>query len=508
VTEPVVRTDRGWVRGVQRPGSSAFLGIPFAAPPVGRHRFLPPAPHPAWDGVRPADRHGATPQRRSFFDDPLIPEPSIPGDSTLNVDVFTPAAGETDARLPVLVWIHGGRYFTGSPASPWWDGASFNRDGVVTVTVSYRLGFDGFGWVPGGGLNRGLLDQIAALEWVQRNIRQFGGDPDRVTLAGQSAGGGAVQALLVSPRARGLFRAAISHSGAAGPVTADRVIPVATAFASSLGIEPTLDGWRSVEESVIDARQRAFNSVGDSMIDPVDGSLRGGAGALDLGDLGDLVAQARSGRAGATGFAWAPTVDGDVLPRDIETAIRDGDGGDIALLIGATRNEFAFPSDLSPEQVAEWWSELGISRAGVTAWSAELDRIGSSNARSQLLTDVLYRASVPRVVAFRASSGSAARTWAFDFAGAPPGMPSTHCLDLPFAWDALEAPGVARALGPEPSHALAASMHADWVRFVERGVADWADASSGVTGARSYRPDGVVDDPTAYLLEAEIGGVA
>jgi para-nitrobenzyl esterase len=121
----------------------------------------------------------------------------------------------SEAALPVLVYIHGGGYVAGSQASPWYDGAAFNRDGVVTVTLSYRLGFDGFGWLPDAPPNRGILDWLLALEWVHDNIGQFGGDPARVTIAGQSAGGGAVMTLLTMPRARGLFAAAASISRSA-----------------------------------------------------------------------------------------------------------------------------------------------------------------------------------------------------------------------------------------------------------------------------------------------------
>ena len=192
-----VDTRAGRVRGAWRdlPGSdvrsAAFLGIPFAKPPVGALRFAAPVPVEPWDGVRDALEFGATAQRG----DPgvtLIPEPSVPGESTLNVNVFTPAPGDASAALPVLVWIHGGGFFAGSPASPWYDGRSFNRDGVVTVTISYRLGFDGFGWIADAPANRGVRDWLLALEWVQDNIAAFGGDPGRVTIAGQSAGGGAV----------------------------------------------------------------------------------------------------------------------------------------------------------------------------------------------------------------------------------------------------------------------------------------------------------------------------
>ena len=108
--------------------------------------------------MRDATRYGATPSGRPFSDKTTIPEPSIPGEDTLNVNVFTPAPGDRDAHLPLFVWIHGGGYFAGSPASPWYDGRSFNREGVVTVTLSYRLGFDGFGWIDGAPQNRGILD--------------------------------------------------------------------------------------------------------------------------------------------------------------------------------------------------------------------------------------------------------------------------------------------------------------------------------------------------------------
>ena len=203
----VVETNAGAVRGFWRPDSAAFLGIPFAEPPCGDLRFLAPVPVKLVGGVRDALRYGPTPQRKALAEITTIPEPSIPGEDILNLNVFTPrpqAATGSEAPLPVLVYIHGGGYVAGSPASPWYDGAAFNRDGVVTVTVSYRLGFDGFGWLPDAPPNRGILDCLLALEWVRDNIGQFGGDPARVTIAGQSAGGGAVMTLLTMPRARGL----------------------------------------------------------------------------------------------------------------------------------------------------------------------------------------------------------------------------------------------------------------------------------------------------------------
>lgn len=209
---PVVRTASGPVRGAWREcrgtgqfgRSAAFKGIPFAQAPVGALRFAAPVPPEPWEDVLDAVADEPTPQRETLAEITLIPEPSIPGESTLNVNVFTPEPSG-DAALPVMVYFHGGGFTAGSPASPWYDGAAFNRDGVVTVSVSYRLGFDGFGWIEGAPHNRGVLDWLAALEWVQENIAAFGGDPGQITIAGQSAGGGAVLTLLGMPGAQHLF---------------------------------------------------------------------------------------------------------------------------------------------------------------------------------------------------------------------------------------------------------------------------------------------------------------
>jgi para-nitrobenzyl esterase len=199
-----VETKTGALRGFWRTHSAAFLGIPLAEPPCGDLRFLAPVPVTSWRGVRDALQYGPTPQRKALAEVTTIPEPSIPGDDTLSLNVFTPrprAANGLEEPLPVLVYIHGGGYVAGSPASPWYDGVAFNRDGIVVVNLSYRLGFDGFGWLPDAPSNRGSLDWLLALEWVRDNIGQFGGDPARVTIAGQSAGGGAVITLLTMPRA-------------------------------------------------------------------------------------------------------------------------------------------------------------------------------------------------------------------------------------------------------------------------------------------------------------------
>ena len=202
-TSIIADTTAGAVQGVRTGGVVAFLGVPYAAAPVGERRFRAPEPVAPWAGVRDAVTHGPTAPMPGYPPpfDALLPNPVVAGDEYLNLSVWTPDPGAQG--LPVLVWIHGGAFVNGSSAVPLYDGTAFARDGVVTVAVNYRLGAEGFALLPDAPPNLGLLDQVAALEWVRDNIAAFGGDPDAVTVAGESAGAMSVGALLAMPRAAG-----------------------------------------------------------------------------------------------------------------------------------------------------------------------------------------------------------------------------------------------------------------------------------------------------------------
>ena len=236
--EPVVATAQGAVRGLRRDGTAVFLNIPYAAPPAGASRFAAPRPHAPWDGVRDATMPGPTaPQAERRLGDvdmtPYFGPGWITGEDFLTVNVWAPGAG--GARLPVMVFVHGGGFVAGSTRSEIYDGAAFARDGVVLVTLNYRLGVQGFLDLPGAPANRGLLDVIAALRWVRENIAAFGGDPDRVTLFGQSAGATIVGGVLTSPEAasagRRLFRRAIVQSGSGlGAFTPEQAARVTGAY--------------------------------------------------------------------------------------------------------------------------------------------------------------------------------------------------------------------------------------------------------------------------------------
>ncbi|MBF4636124.1 carboxylesterase family protein [Agreia pratensis] len=494
-----VDTTSGAVSGVPHPHGSAYLSIPFAAPPVGANRFLAPQPRAPWSGVRACDAYGPTPQRRPFGVVTTIPEPSIPGDDTLSLSVFTPAAGEPDAGLPVFVWIHGGGYFAGSPASPWYDGRSFARDGVVTVVISYRLGFDGFGWIDGAPLNRGVLDQIAALEWVRDNIRGFGGDPERVTIAGQSAGGGSVLTLLASPAAEGLFSAVISHSGAVGSLTVPDAEAIGRRFAEELGIEPTLAGWRSVDETQILDSQNEFNQVPDA------------AGATSTPT--EIVAAIRARPIESMGLAFAPVIDDETVRAPSKT-MTAGHSARIPLLIGTTRDEFSFETagtaetgSAALERTITDLARAGIGESEIAQYRREVERIGVQFATSQLVTAQMFRAPAAGIAALRAAHGAGDRTWLYDFAH-PSAITdlASHCHELPFAWDVLDAEGVSAVLGDAPQ-TLADEVHDVWVRFITHGTTGWASVADNAAGARVFGASGGYDRQ-AYAFEHALLGDA
>ncbi|MBW9119778.1 carboxylesterase family protein [Microbacterium trichothecenolyticum] len=476
-------TTAGRVRGFWRGdpgagGSAAFLGIPFAKAPVGEIRFATPVPVEPWDGVRDALEFAATAQRGDTGIT-LIPEPSVPGESTLNVNVFTPAPGETDAALPVLVWIHGGGYVSGSPASPWYDGRAFNRDGVVTVTISYRLGFDGFGHIAGAPSNRGVRDWLAALEWVQANIVAFGGDPARVTIAGQSAGGGAVLRLLAMPAAQHLFHSAWALSAALADVAPDRSRALSARLAQLLGVTPDREGFASLPEDAIREQQRAAAS-------PESRDRLAGVRSL----LGD-------------GLSLGPAIDGDLITQPTIAALRAGVGADKPLLLGATDDEFTMVTD-SARGVLRFvppgfaLARLHVPRERRRAWLAAnraQRRLGTAAVLGRFATDTVFRSTVVKV----AEARTAASTWVYRFSWPSPTRRwSLHCLDVPFWFDCLDEPHVAAIAGEAPPKALAAAMHgaaSAFARGGDPGWQRWAD-SPGVTrvfGAAASVPE-VADD--------------
>ncbi|WP_106815127.1 carboxylesterase/lipase family protein [Microbacterium timonense] len=482
-------TTTGRVRGFWRGepgagGSAAFLGIPFAQPPVGDLRFAAPVPAEPWEGVRDALTFGATTQRGDQGIT-LIPEPSIPGESTLNVNVFTPAPGQ-DAALPVLVWIHGGGYVSGSPASPWYDGRAFNRDGIVTVSISYRLGFDGFGWIEDAPSNRGVRDWLLALQWVQDNIAHFGGDPARVTIAGQSAGGGAVLTLLGMPAAQHLFHSVWALSGALADVPAERAEALGSDIASRVGAAPTRAALSTVtEERLIDA-QKAATQV--------------------------------SGPEGATkllqeGLTLGPSIDGDLLTRPTVEAIAAGIGSDKPLVLGATEDEFSMI--VADQAHTLRWIPLGVllgasglggeRRKAYLAANADVVARGHAAVLGRYITDHVFRTAVVRI----ANARGVAPTWVYRYAfrSTQPGMvhdAAVHCIDVPFWFDCLDSLQVEALTGPHPPQSLADQTHGAAARFITRGEPGWPAWSTAPGTTRVFGGPAPEIDPDGYASVAPL----
>ncbi|MDI2127050.1 carboxylesterase/lipase family protein [Yinghuangia seranimata] len=453
---PVVQTPAGAVRGTMLGDSNAaYLGIPYAEAPIGDLRFAAPVKRAPWDGVRDASSYGATPLRDYMMGVTLIPEPSFPGDDTLLVNVFTPKPGDTSAKLPVFVWIHGGGFVSGSPSSPWYEGGAFPRDGVVVVSVSYRLGVDGFGRLEGAPDNRAVRDWLLALEWVQESIAAFGGDPDKVTIGGQSAGGSAVLTLLSMPKAQHLFRAVVSESPGAFGSSREAAVARAATFAKRLGVSPTREAFAALDEDVVFKEQAKMSDeeMGPQMMKGLTGADANGVSA------------------------WAPFVDGDLVPYSFQEAVERGVGADKPLLIGATAGEFEMVSTMMPAPLDWLPRRVALRLAGFSG--ARGRTYGAATPGKprllfgRVMTDFLFRFFVARTLAARSAKGGAG-TFAYDFRFQSAGNGfAGHCIELPFAWDCLDSENVPANTGDNPPQDLADTTHAAWVAFIRDGEPGW-----------------------------------
>lgn len=438
---PEVTIEAGRVRGETSAGIHRFLGVPYAAAPFGPCRFGVPEPTSTWEGVRDATSYAATaPQPEQGFT--IIPEPIIAGDDCLNVNVFTPQMGAA-ARLPVLVWIHGGGFVNGCNASAWYDGRSFARDGIVVVAINYRLGIEGFLPIDGAPTNRAVLDWIAALEWVKRNVGQFGGDPSQVTIGGQSAGGVACATLLTIPRAQGLFRAAIMMSGAASYHVSDAdAARVVAAIAEELGVPPT----------------------------------RGGLGSVDRSSL--LDAQQKMAR-GGSGMRFGPIFDGDLVPGPPLERIKEGVGAAIPVVVGSTRDEVERVAAIRHRDADAARARRALERMGLrpAVVEAYLERFGAPTpwrAIGRATTDTMFRMPAVRLAEARIAGGAADSTYVYEFQWQPPTVfGACHCLDVPFAFDVLDAERVGVVAGEDPPPSLTGDVHGSWVRFIKSGDPGW-----------------------------------
>jgi para-nitrobenzyl esterase len=466
VTDPIARTSAGEVRGRREDGLDVFRGIPFAEPPVGGLRFAAPQPAPPWAGVRDAVDFGPPPPQDvgSFRDrlppdwDPVAGERSRPGD-WLTVNVWTPLAGAASTR-PVIVWIYGGAYKVGSADTPGYDAQRSARDGdVVVVTFNYRVGIEGFAVIDGAPANRGLLDQVAALEWVRDNIAAFGGDPDLVTVAGESAGAGCIAALLAMERADGLFLRAIVASMPGTFLSGELGAAVGAAIAAERGLGNTVAELAAVPphelvlagESLA-ARQREFEK--------------------------------QWGQLASHDTLFAPVVDGDVLPTTPWEALFKGAAQGVDLIVGHTRDECRLflvmrgrAGRITESEAARALAVFGPGQDG-EKYRAAFPEASAEQLYVQVQTDSTFR--MPAVALAEAQTAGGGRAYLYELAWEVPGagglLGACHGLDLPLLFETFGASLGPLLFGPEPSaeaHAAAAELRQTWTTFAATGDPGW-----------------------------------
>ncbi|WP_030230937.1 carboxylesterase/lipase family protein [Streptomyces sp. NRRL S-350] len=470
LTQPVAHTSEGAVRGFLDRGLAVFRGVPYAQPPVGALRFAAPAPPEPWDGVRDALVFGPVAPQSG----PMAAEPSA-GTDWLTLNVCTPDPGR--ARLPVLVWIHGGGYISGASGDALYDPTGLARAGLVVVTVNYRVGAEGFALLEGVPANRAFLDQVAALQWVRRNIRRFGGDPDQVTVAGQSAGAGSVAALLTMGTARGLFRRAIAHSVPGTLCTPSLAAEVTAELAKLLGTAATpaalaeVDPWRL---------------------------------AAAVTDLGAALPQhlARWGRLAQSGLATIPVVDGEVLPCPPWSALASGGTDGVDLLIGHTRDEFRLFGVLSGRHgtFTDGEARLALdlfspSPSGPHDYRAAHPGATASDLLEAVSSDALFRMPTLRLAEANAAAGGTTHLFELALPASALGgvFGACHGLDVPLAFGTLDSPTGRHFLGDPPAPEavrVSQELQQAWVRFATTGDPGWLaldpdEQLTRVLGARS-----------------------
>lgn len=449
---PAATISEGRVAGAREDGLRVFRGIPYAAPPVGERRWRPPAPPAKWTGVRDARAFGADCVQPAFPAASVYFEPPRPmSEDCLTLNIWAP---ERAGRAPVIVWIHGGALQYGSSASPMYDGAGFARRGIVFVSINYRLGV--LGWLAHPALsgesaegvsgNYGLLDQIAALEWVRRNIGAFGGDPANVTVMGESAGALSATYLLASPRAKGLFAKAIVQS------TNMRAVP--------------------------HLRDPAF---GMNSAEATGTALAQSLGASDLAALRRVDAKALVAAGMRARFIAQPVIDGAVVPGQLVDIFDRGEQAKVPVLAGFNSGEVRTQRALvppAPADAAAYQAEI-VQRYGDLA-PAFLRIYPASDREESLLAatrDAVYGWATERLVRQQARAGQPAYLYLFDHcysAARARGLCAFHASELPFAFGIAGRPLGGMPNWPMPAgeadRALARQMIDYWASFAARGT--------------------------------------
>lgn len=482
-----IRTENGIVSGYQSGNITIFKGIPFAAPPVGELRWKAPQPARNWPGVLPCDKFSASPMQRKpvpfmMWTEEFITPPDRLSEDCLYLNIWTPAGSATE-KLPVLVWIYGGGFSSGSAACAVYDGEEISKKGIIFVSINYRVGVLGFLVHPELGKesdnkvsgNYGLLDQVAALQWIKKNITAFGGDPEKVTIAGQSAGSMSVCALVSSPLAKGLFRGAIAQSGG-----------ILFAFMNRDYDQAEKEGAAFMD------RMKAAN----------------------IAELRKIPAEELI----AAGGNFRPVADGYMIPKDVFAAYQTGHFNQVSMMAGWVTGDGSLmgAQSMTPGQYRQLAQEKHGEKAGefLKIFPGET---GDQAAASLKEMNLLQFAALPAYLWAGFNKGN---SYLYQFTHVPvdkPGFPNYgafHTSEVPFALHTLH---LWKRPWREVDLAVEEATCNYWVNFVKtgnpngEGLPGW-DKFEKSTGSIMEIGDKLKQSPGLHknefeFLEKEISGV-
>ncbi|MEX0768696.1 MAG: carboxylesterase/lipase family protein [Microthrixaceae bacterium] len=499
-TSVSVSTLQGTLRGVWHDKVARFAGIPFAEPPVGDLRFRPPVAPAPWHGELDATSFGCiSPQNPSLMDSLFGGETEEWSEDCLYLNIWTQGlpldtTSAALAGLPVMVWVHGGGFEMGSGSSPLYHGTSFATEGVVLVTINYRLGSLGFLELGSldpayaGSGNLGLLDQIAALEWVKGNIEQFGGDANNVTIFGESAGAMSVSTLLTMPRAQGLFHKVIAQSGAASSSRTSEQAFADTAEYLAAGQFTTIEDLKS---ATVQELLAAHASLGATRTADPELSVKKHNTPLAF-------------------LPFRPVADGKEVPTDPLGAVVQGAAQGIPLLIGTNLEEWKLFALMTPPATTE---EGLLARFGlvvsdpneaVQVYRKQFPEASSADLESAVLTDFVFRIPATRLAEAQAVH---APVWQYRFDWRTPVwnglLGAAHAVEIPFVFDLVHDHRLHVLVGAEAPNSLSSAMHFGWIEFARTGVPSAADLPEWPLAESEGRPVMLLEAVSTIAFDPE-----